>query len=84
MPLGARKTMLIMGVIWGVWHWPVIAMGYNYGVEAEAAWQLSRSWRLEGMLALLRTQYERFDAPTVALAGREQAHAAAAGVAIGR
>ena len=33
MPLGARKTMLIMGVIWGVWHWPVIAMGYNYGVD---------------------------------------------------
>lgn len=31
MPLGGRATMLIMGVIWGVWHWPVIAMGHNYG-----------------------------------------------------
>ncbi len=51
------------------------ASGYNYGIEAEAAWQLSRSWRLDASLALLRTQYERFDSPTVALAGREQAHA---------
>ncbi len=31
MPLGWRKTMLLMGVIWGVWHWPVILMGYEYG-----------------------------------------------------
>lgn len=31
MPLGGRRTMLLMGVIWGVWHWPVIAMGHNYG-----------------------------------------------------
>jgi uncharacterized protein len=31
MPLGGRKAMLLMGVIWGVWHWPVIFMGYEYG-----------------------------------------------------
>jgi membrane protease YdiL (CAAX protease family) len=31
MPLGGRKGVLLLGVIWGVWHWPVIAMGYNYG-----------------------------------------------------
>lgn len=31
LPLGERKTYLLMGVIWGVWHAPVIAMGYNYG-----------------------------------------------------
>ena len=29
--LGARKALLISGIIWGVWHWPIIAMGYNYG-----------------------------------------------------
>ena len=51
------------------------ASGYNYGVEAEAAWQLSRSWQLDTSLALLRTQYERFDSATVAIEGREQAHA---------
>jgi len=30
MVLGSRKAMLISGVIWGVWHWPVIFMGYEY------------------------------------------------------
>ena len=31
MPLGWRKAMLLIGVIWGIWHWPVIFMGYEYG-----------------------------------------------------
>ncbi len=31
LPLGTRKALLITGLIWGVWHWPVIAMGYEYG-----------------------------------------------------
>jgi membrane protease YdiL (CAAX protease family) len=31
--LGGRKAMLVMGVIWGVWHWPVILMGYEYGLS---------------------------------------------------
>ncbi|MCW5877538.1 MAG: ATP-binding cassette domain-containing protein [Anaerolineales bacterium] len=31
MPLGFRKAMLLLGVIWGLWHAPVIAMGHNYG-----------------------------------------------------
>lgn len=31
MVLGTRKALLITGLIWGVWHWPVIAMGYEYG-----------------------------------------------------
>jgi uncharacterized protein len=30
-PLGWRKSMILIGVIWGVWHWPVIFMGYEYG-----------------------------------------------------
>ena len=33
MAFGYRKAMVLMGVIWGVWHWPVIAMGHNYGVN---------------------------------------------------
>lgn len=37
LPLGGRKAMLLMGVIWGVWHWPVIAMGHNYGLEYPGA-----------------------------------------------
>jgi membrane protease YdiL (CAAX protease family) len=31
LPLGWRKAMLLLGLIWGVWHWPVIFMGYEYG-----------------------------------------------------
>jgi membrane protease YdiL (CAAX protease family) len=31
MPLGGRKAMVLIGLIWGVWHWPVILMGYEYG-----------------------------------------------------
>ncbi len=33
MPLGWKRAMLLMGVIWGVWHWPVIFMGYEYGFK---------------------------------------------------
>ena len=31
MPLGGRKAVLLSGVIHGVWHWPFILMGYEYG-----------------------------------------------------
>ncbi len=31
MPLGWKKAMLLMGLIWGVWHWPIIFMGGEYG-----------------------------------------------------
>jgi membrane protease YdiL (CAAX protease family) len=33
MPLGWRRASLLLGLIWGVWHWPVIAMGYEYGLR---------------------------------------------------
>lgn len=33
LPLGGRKAMLAMGLIWGVWHWPIILMGHNYGLD---------------------------------------------------
>jgi membrane protease YdiL (CAAX protease family) len=28
--LGRVRAVTLVGVIWGVWHWPVIWMGYNY------------------------------------------------------
>jgi len=28
--LGRVRGVIIVGVIWGVWHWPIILMGYNY------------------------------------------------------
>ena len=33
MALGYRKALLVVGIIWGVWHWPVIAMGHNFGFD---------------------------------------------------
>ncbi|WP_411967576.1 CPBP family intramembrane glutamic endopeptidase [Haloferax sp. YSSS75] len=33
LPLGRRRAVLVLGVIWGAWHWPIIAMGYNYGFD---------------------------------------------------
>ncbi len=33
MPLGERKAVLLTGIIWGVWHWPIILMGHNYGTD---------------------------------------------------
>lgn len=37
MPLGPRRAMVLMGLIWGVWHWPVILMGHNYGLDYPGA-----------------------------------------------
>ena len=37
MPLGGRKVMVLMGIIWGLWHAPIIAMGHNYGMEYPGA-----------------------------------------------
>lgn len=28
--IGRIKGVLLVGIIWGIWHWPVIWMGYNY------------------------------------------------------
>jgi membrane protease YdiL (CAAX protease family) len=33
MPLGGRKAMLVLGVVWGLWHWPIIFMGFEYGLS---------------------------------------------------
>jgi membrane protease YdiL (CAAX protease family) len=28
--LGRIRGVFVLGVIWGIWHWPLIWMGYNY------------------------------------------------------
>lgn len=28
-----KKAILLSGLIWGIWHAPIIAMGYNYGTN---------------------------------------------------
>lgn len=45
-PQGSRRAILISGVIIGIWHCPVIAMGHNYGVNY---W----GFPLLGMLAMV-------------------------------
>ncbi len=30
LPLGTLPALLVMGVIWGLWHAPLILLGYNY------------------------------------------------------
>jgi uncharacterized protein len=37
MPLGGKKAVVLTGIIWGAWHWPVILMGYNYGFKYPGA-----------------------------------------------
>ena len=31
LPLGGRRATTIVGILWGIWHWPLVAMGYEYG-----------------------------------------------------
>lgn len=28
--LGRVRGVLLLGIIWGIWHWPIILMGHNY------------------------------------------------------
>lgn len=37
LPLGELPAYLIVGVIWGLWHAPIIALGHNYGLGYFAA-----------------------------------------------
>lgn len=37
LPLGGRTTLVWMGIIWGLWHAPIIAMGHNYGLDYPGA-----------------------------------------------
>jgi hypothetical protein len=30
LPLGKRRAYLLLGIIWGVWHAPLIVVGFNY------------------------------------------------------
>jgi membrane protease YdiL (CAAX protease family) len=33
MPLGPKTATVLVGVLWGVWHAPILAMGHNYGLD---------------------------------------------------
>ena len=47
LPLGPRRAVVALGVVWGAWHWPIIALGYNYGLDyVGAPWTgfLAMAW----------------------------------------
>jgi membrane protease YdiL (CAAX protease family) len=46
LPMGPRRAMVVMGVIWGVWHWPLTLIGHNYGLNYPFA-------PIPGMLVML-------------------------------
>lgn len=31
--MGTRRALILSSLIWGVWHWPVVLMGHNYGLN---------------------------------------------------
>lgn len=31
LPLGTKRALMLSGLIWGLWHMPLIIMGYTYG-----------------------------------------------------
>ncbi|MBF4634514.1 CPBP family intramembrane metalloprotease [Agreia pratensis] len=43
-PLGTWPALLITGVIWGVWHSPIILLGYNYGRTDLVGVALMTAW----------------------------------------
>lgn len=30
---GVRKAVVIGGILWGIWHWPLTCVGHNFGVK---------------------------------------------------
>jgi membrane protease YdiL (CAAX protease family) len=80
MPIGGRKTMLLIGLIWGIWHWPVIFMGYEYGFNYPGyPWigPLLFLWVTFGLATFLGWLYLRSKSVWPAVIG----HAAVNGVA---
>lgn len=47
MPLGPRRALIAHSIVWGLWHAPVIALGYNYPLTYEGA-----PWVGIGMMTL--------------------------------
>lgn len=52
-PLGTARANVLTGILWGLWHAPIILLGFNYGqqrilgvltmaIAAIAAWSLTR------------------------------------------
>jgi membrane protease YdiL (CAAX protease family) len=80
MAMGPRKAMLWMGLIWGVWHWPLTAQGHNYGLGYTGfPWlgMLSMVWMTFGLSLFLGWMTFRAKSVWPAVIG----HAAVNGIA---
>jgi len=80
MAMGPRKAMLWMGLIWGVWHWPLTVQGHNYGLGyAGFPWlgMLSMVWMTFGLSLFLGWMTFRAKSVWPAVIG----HAAVNGIA---
>ena len=51
-PLGLARASLLTGVLWGLWHAPIIILGHNYGTQwgwgipVMVMWTVPMSFRL--------------------------------------
>ena len=55
-PLGAVRANLITGVLWGLWHAPVILLGFNYGVDRWAGVLMMCLWLVPFSFTLWRAR----------------------------
>ena len=42
--LGTRKSVVVTALIWGLWHAPIILLGYNYGTDHPLLGVLMQLW----------------------------------------
>lgn len=55
-PLGRNKAALLTGVMWGLWHAPIIVLGFNYGQYWLAGIGMMAVWVVPLSFLLARTR----------------------------
>lgn len=55
-PLGAIWANLIIGVLWGLWHAPLILMGFNYGSYGVVGVAFMMAWCVAASFLLWRSR----------------------------
>ncbi|MFC1767706.1 CPBP family intramembrane glutamic endopeptidase, partial [Candidatus Margulisiibacteriota bacterium] len=67
-PLGQKKSYFIVGLIWGVWHAPIILMGHNYPTSPYLGvlWMIIFCVLLSYIFGWLKDKAGSIFAPTIA------------------
>jgi uncharacterized protein len=55
-PLGPMKANILTGVMWGLWHAPLIALGFNYGAQRWAGIVMMCVWLVPFSFLLWRSR----------------------------